>query len=48
MSIFIILHNLDICKLIVIIVEILFHFACQWYTYLNSYTNNSIIICIFV
>ena len=26
-----------------------FHFACrQWYTYMNSYTNNSIFIHIFV
>ena len=25
-----------------------FHFACQWYTYMNIYTNNSIFICIFV
>ena len=25
-----------------------FHFACQWYTYMNTYTNTSIIILIFV
>ena len=30
-------------------IEILFHFACgQWYTYMNTYTNNSIFILIFV
>ena len=25
-----------------------FHFTYQWYTYMDSYTNNSIIIYIFV